>query len=170
MPKITQKELVGVLLGTAGARPVTFLARVDARCRKNKYGKIFKVAKYNGIVNLSYSKTVERARIKEGKKPKFRQGESWHEPVVPEGKWTPLCVHKHDNNKAYLRVVIERTLGKPIYFTEDGDEIDKEQIEGYLPKPNGYKNQGLEKPRRFITVDLENVLEISIDGKTYEVA
>jgi hypothetical protein len=170
MKKISRKELVGILLRCSnGASAISFLARTDARCRKNPFGKIFKVSKFNGMVNLNYTKTVERARIKEGKTPEFRKGESWHEPVVPEGKLTPLCVHKHDNDKAYLRFIIESVIGEPIFFTEGGDEVSKDQIKDYLQKRSGYQNQGLENPRRFITVDVANILEISIDGDQYQV-
>jgi hypothetical protein len=170
MRTVTRNQLIGLLLGVSGSTPVTFTARTDARCRKNPYSKkIFKVARVNGMVNVNYAKTVERARVKEGKKPEFKQGDSWHEPVVPEGKLTPLCVAKHDNDKCYLRFILERTLGEPIYFTEGGDELSKEQIKDYLPRSNSYENQGLDRPRRFLTYSLENLLEVTVDGQTYKV-
>ena len=170
MKNITKNDLVCVLVGVTKSQPVTILARTDSRARKNPYGKIFKVRRINGMVSFDYQAGVERRLAKEGKsKENFSPGESWHKPVEHEGHLTPLCIHKEKREKIYLRLMVNKGLGEPLYFDEHGEELPKEQVKPYLPKKSSYDNQGLDNPLVFTTFDLDNVVEISVENEKYKV-
>ena len=170
MKNITRNELVSVLLGVNHAAPVTILARTDARAKKNPFGRIFKVRLVNGMVGFSYTHGVERRLAKEGKpKEDFTPGESWHMPVEFEGHLTPLCIHKEKREKIYLRLMVNKGLGEPLYFDEHGEELPKEQVKPYLPKKSSYDNQGLDNPLEFKVFELDNIVEISVENEKYKV-
>lgn len=170
MKNITKAQLVGTLIGTTGAKPVTVLARTVADTRKNPFGKIFKVRRINGMVNFQYAEGVKRRLEKEGKpEESFHQGQSWHEPVLENGHLTPLAKHKTKNEKLYIRLMHLKSLGEEIYFDEGGDSLTKEQVEPYLSKKSSYSNQGLDNPLKILTIDLDGILELSMDQEVYEV-
>lgn len=171
MQAITRDELIGKLLGTSGATFATITATTDARAKKtgNPFGKIFKEATVNGCLNFHYDAGVERRLAKEGKTAdEFKKGESWHEPVLQDGNLTPLCQHKTDKSKVYVRFMLVQKVGETIYREENGREIPADQVKPFLPKPSGYANQGLDNPLVILTYDLDNVDQLTIGGETYK--
>jgi len=157
MEKITKNELMIRLLGVDHAAPCSVVTRTEADVKKNPYGKIFKVSRLNGMVGINYKAAVERRQDE-----KHVPGETWHRPVEHNGHLTPLCIHKTKREKIYLRLMITKVLDEPIYFDKGGDELSKDQVKPYLKK----------KPDRvvaFNVYDLDNIIQISIDGDKYEV-
>jgi hypothetical protein len=171
-PVISEADLVALLSSLRGSKFLTITSRTDARLKKtgNPYGTVYKVSKVNICVNFQYEAGVRRRLEKEGKNPDdFVRGESWHTAVKSEdGFLTPLCSHKQ-TGAVYLRCQRLATIGEPVYFTQDGVEVTREEIAEWLPKQSEYANQGLEAPLIFLTYALSSIVEVVAEGETYTV-
>jgi len=170
--KIDQFEFVGLLLAQRGATILSFTARTDARLKKTgcPYKGVQKVAKVNALVNFHYDEGVLRRLAKEGRSAdEFRQGSSWHTPILRgDGSLTPFCQHKTAGG-LYLRVMALKTLEES-YETEDGQVLTRADVEPWLSKECHYENQGLDAPLVFKTYAVANILTITVEGQTYHVA
>jgi hypothetical protein len=167
--KITRNQLVDMMLRSFGSNIITIHIQTEPKMRKtgNPFMGTVKFASYNGMVGFYYDAAVLRRLEKEGKSAdSFRKGESWHEPVIVSDKLTPLCRHKTNGN-LYLRFMINSMLS--CRFDLNGQTIDREDLEPFLTDNSGsYENQGLDKPVRIITIKIDNVNRITMDGQTYE--
>lgn len=164
-------DLTGLLMSLRGATVLSFTARTDARLKKtgNPWGRVWKVAKLNGMVNFRYDEGVLRRLEKEGKSPDcFERGDSWHEPIMDGDRLTPLCRHKQ-TEELYLRFMLVKRVGEASYETDDGVPLTEEEVKPFLPKPSTYANQGLDKPLVFLTYRLDGIREIRIDGETFAI-
>lgn len=168
---ISEGQLVALLSELRGSKFIGLTVDTDARLLKtnNPYGKVNKISRVSVCVNFHYDAGVLRRLEAEGKSPEdFKRGESWHEPVLTEdGKLTPFCSHKK-TGELYLRVQLLQR-GETKYFTQQGEELTEGDVEPWLPKDNGYANQGLDKPLVFLTYKLTSVVELTVDGTTVSV-
>lgn len=172
MKTITTSVLADILIQTTGAKPVTLVAFTDTRARKtnNPYGRIWKRSKVNGMVGFHYDPGVIRRLLKEGKDPEaFKRGESWHEPVMLGDHLTPLCRHKSDPSRLYLRFMYLATIGEPDFFSDNGTKLDYADVAQFLPASSEYKNQGLDNPLRFLVYSLESLESLTMCGEEYVV-
>lgn len=178
---ICQAELASLLLDVQGATPVTFSAVTDADVKAKDQDKnpcpfarpIWKHNRVNGLVCFWYDKAVLRRLAKEGKsEDAFRQGTSWHVPVLLNGRLTPLCQSKSETNrKLYVRFLYVQTIGEPRYLDSHGTEIDKAALLPWLPsRKNNYANQGLDNPVVILTYALDSLREITLNGQTFAIA
>lgn len=169
--KISKQELIDLLLEIRGATFVTFTARTQADAKKNPWGEIWKTATVNGLLNFYYEEGVRRRLEKEGKDPEiFKQGGSWHEPVILNGYLTPLCRHKKEHDRLYLRFMVVRRLGDPTYADPAGNPLDVADVAEFLRSKPAYQNQGLEDPLEFLVYGLDSIQTITIGGVNYELA
>jgi archaeosine-15-forming tRNA-guanine transglycosylase len=153
-----------------GATFVTFTAKTSPRMRKtnNPFNGVQKISRINGMLNFHYDNAVLRRLEKEGKSAEdFTKGESWHMPVMNDGKLTPLCVKKTDPNAFYLRFMLLNILSTD-YVMPDGRVIASSDLDPFMQKSD-YSNQGLDKPVLFLTYSLDSIEEITIGGETYKV-
>ena len=162
-------EIFNLLAAERGATFITFVAQTEPKMRKtgNPYvGNVVKTAKVNGQLNFNYVKAVEKALVNEGKsKEDFKQGESWHTPVLrDDNTMTPFCQHKK-TGAYYLRF---RMIGKieSTYQTKDGQPINDADLEPFIVKSD-YANQGLDEPIIFLTYGLESIRQLTMNGQTY---
>lgn len=170
-------ELVRVLLATRGAQPITFTARTDAGVRAkdkdknpNPYPRpIWKTATVNAMVNFWYDRGVYRRLKAEGKSPNaFRQGSSWHDPIMIGKRLTPLCQGKSEENRNfYLRVMCLSTVLGPDYHDAHGQPLTNTDVAPFLKPRNEYRNQGLGAPLVFKTYSLANVTCLTLQGQSY---
>jgi hypothetical protein len=168
---ISRAELVALLMDCKGATPVTFIAETEPKMRKtgNPFLGVTKIAKVNGMVNFSYDLGVMRRLEKEGKSADdFKQGTSWHVPVMKDGRLTPLCEHKDRVGQFYVRFMFIATVEDPQYFL-NGKPIDAKDVEPFLPPKRGYANQGLDKPLIFLTYSLDDIRQITFNKQTYQI-
>jgi len=174
--KIIQAELVEILLGIRGAKVISFTANTEvSKMRKtgNPFdGQIHKHAKVVGMVNFHYAEGVLRRLEKEGKSADdFRQGESWHRPVLSaDDKLTPLCHHKDDENKLYLRFMLQGNVESELRWNHDNSALTDSQndaVKAFIPTSKPYANQGLENPLKFLVYGLDTIKTASIDGEKY---
>ena len=156
-----------ILDGIKGAKILSVVYTSDVKALKtgNPYKTIRKVSKINAMINYHYEDGVKRRLAAEGKNPEdFQSGSSWHSPVIIDGKMTAFCKH-NKTGAEYLRLMLNRVISTQ-YFA-DGKPVDKSEIEAFLPKKSSYSNQGLDNTMKVITLGLDNVLEITVNGKTY---
>ena len=161
---------VEILENKRGATFIGFVAETEPKMRKtgNPYaGRVKKVAHVSGQINFHYDKAVLAQLAKEGKDAScFFAGESWHEPVIrDDGTLTPFCRHK-TNGKMYLRFR-SLAVSEVRYVTDSGEEVAKEALEPFLTPASEYKNQGTDKPIRFLTYGLDTIKELTVDGQTH---
>lgn len=159
-------KLVEVLLSLRGATFVTFLSQITPELKKNPFKNIQKLCKVNGVLNFWYAAGVIRRLEKEGKVANFKQGTSWHKPIIIDGILTPLCQHKTNDN-LYLRFMHLKTLR--VMYKSENREIPEKEIAPYL-KYSTYANQGLRKPLVFLTYSLDAIKEIRLNNQLYTIA
>jgi hypothetical protein len=150
-------------------------------------GKVNKVngnisGRYDRIVENRLSREIEAERAAENLPPltndeleeeiqrRFRQGTSWHCPVMDNLEPTCLSVNKNDlNGERYLRFVF-KAKGAPEYIDlENGNMVANERVNPYLSPVSEYENQGLEDKVIFVCYKLCNIVEIAIGGERYRI-
>lgn len=169
---VTIDDMVTKLFDVKGSQFVSIVTETVPKMRKtgNPYAETaVKVNKYRGIVNFHYDEGVLRRLAKEGKSPDdFKRGESWHEPVLHDGKLTPFCRHKK-TDKLYLRFMYQGA-DEPTYFNrETGLQIPTDALAPFLPEREAYGNQGLDDPLKFLVFGLDSILAINVAGESLRV-
>ncbi len=173
--KITLQELQALLAVKHGARIVTITTKtlLDMIGKNNPFhNKIYKVSKINGVVNWHYSRAVNRQRAREGKESDFiPKPRTWGTRLTG----LPFVSHvtKDGKHKIYLEVKVERVLETKCFyecaFIKD-KEIDKKLLEPYLKSENNStkEHQGVEKEVILRDYDMNNIIDITVDGVKYE--
>lgn len=162
-------EIFNGMIALRGATFVSIIAATEPKMRKtgNPYvGVAHKVAVVNGQVNFDYDHAVENARVKEGSDPDdWTKGQSWHEPVLADGRFTPFCRHKKDGTY-YLR--IRRQSGSSTIIDRNTGQDIGEAVKPFL-QVSSRDNQGLSKPVEFLTYGLSSIKAATFGGKTFVV-
>lgn len=164
MEKITKNELVKLLQEVKGATFATITADVDARCTGGKngpYAGTRKVSIVNIALNVNYEKSVNRQLGREGKEQEFEAAAN------PWGSHVENCPLIVNGDKFYLQGIPQQTL-KTAFF-KNGVEIQKNELEAYLPKKSENQTQGTDKEIPVRRWSLENIKEIKIKGEEYYV-
>jgi hypothetical protein len=166
---LTETELVNLLSQLRDVKRVEFVAYTEARLKSgNSWGKVWKVAGVSASVNFWFAPEVRRMLAREGKSADcFRQGESWHTPLLDAERMTALCRHNR-TGAIYLRVWVHGVIGERFYL-ENGAELSANEVRPWLKESSAYSNQGLDAPLVFKTYALAAVQELTIDGVTYKV-
>jgi hypothetical protein len=170
--KLTSQGLVKFLTNETGSqcRFITVEANTEVtKIKKNNpFGRIFKRAVVNGWINFDYSKAVAKNVAKKlGIDPsevEYVPGESWHIPVMVNGKASCVHVNKNDTGKAYLFYRLNKTF-EAVYTKENGEVVSYDEIKPYLyaSKPSEFKPKV-----NCLTVD--NITNLNAMGKTLVVA
>jgi hypothetical protein len=176
--RIKRGELVQKLLALKGATFIGLLTDTDPRLQKGggRNGKpanpwykagVRKVSRVNICVNFQYDAGVLRRLKKEGKNPDdFERGESWHQPIMrADGTMTPLSQHKKKPDRLYVRCMMLNADSR--FVLPNGEEIDRADLETWLPARSEYKNQGLDKPLIFTVYGVDNIVEATFNEVTY---
>lgn len=164
--------LVNLLTEIRGSTFITIMTKTvpDMKLKGNPYrGNCFKIATLNGQVNFFYDEAVLRRLEKEGKdSSSFHKGESWHEAVCrPDGTLTPLCRHK-ETGEYYLRFRCIQNVSEARYITAKGKRCNMRKLKPFLRPASTYENQGCDDPIRILVYKLENILQITINGISYQ--
>ena len=182
MKTLTQKQLKDLLMECVGAKAMTFTASTEPEMYQkiNPDGAIIynpywnrarRITKTNVMVGVKYIPAVERQLEREDKPlESFQKGTSWHQPILNNGKMTPLCTNKNSpGKKIYLRAKREKMLTCKYINPLTGRPIPKERIEPFIKMKRSYENQGTDKKIELYTVDLANILEVKIDKETFKI-
>ena len=179
---VTEEELKNILLARKGSAFVSFIARYDmsAKGKMNKggragvpvnpwFGNLFKISESRGSVTFNYEEGVARRLEAEGKDAsEHHKGETWHRPILnAQGGYTPLCCHKDDESRVYLRYRQDGIMSSR-YEDKDGNPVEKSAVETWLPDKSGsYANQGLDNTLNMQTITLSNIVQLKLDHETY---
>lgn len=175
MPTLSRAELVEKMQNRRGAFVATIVAETVPAMRKtgNPYVGATKISRVNGLLNWIYENAVNRQRCRENT-PVDANGEVEHFEAAPrkwgqrirrdDGTVTPLVEHK---GKHYVELKVERSLGYE--YRHNGQPVDAEAIEEFLPDRKEGARQEVENPVILRDYSIENIRQITIDGIVYEI-
>ena len=164
METISRIDLLQRLAEMQGNAISQIKMKTNARAKKtnNPHGLIEKISNVLVEIGFSYKNAVAEQAKKEGVEPRPLQERRWGQRIAG----TPLVEHK---GKHYLERKVESVLSTPI-FLADGVEIDKSEIEEFLPKRKESSTQDNLKEKIILRdVSLTSILEIVLGGTNYKV-
>lgn len=158
--QITKNDIIEAIKSRKGAAFITFYALTEAQKSAAKNAqKVYKLSRVNGIVNFVYENSVNNQLRREGKEFAFTaKPRKWGVHVSPS-----IIEHK---GKFYLQVKVERTLGKPKYFT-NGKLVNKAEI-SHLLKESRASGQPCDKEVILRDYSFDAITSLSMDGKCYK--
>lgn len=164
--RVSREQLVSMLRGIKGAKPVTIVTETDPGKSAKHKGICVKQSHVNGMVNWHYEKAVNRQLEREGKDPSFEvQPRKWGERVAG----TPLVEHK---GNFYLEMKVERVLDTQ-YFLMDphGGYIPttKEAVVEHLRPSRGAPNQGVDKQIILRDYKVDSIITLRMGGREYQI-
>jgi len=161
--KPSTQSIIDLLINYNGHSFVGLTTLTDARAKKtnNPYGKILKKTKLLANIGFHYKNSLNNQAKREGKEIDF--------DIKPR-RWgvrlpnTPLVEHK---GKHYLEYKAENVQSVE-YYTEQGEELTKEQVQEFLPKKSTSSTQR-ELTKKIILRDvaIENILSLRISKKVF---
>jgi len=165
MKKLSQEELKRLLAEKRGTTFVGLITETVPQMRKTNnpwHGRVTKRSEVNGAIGWIYGNSVNYQREREGLESDFTAfPRTWGTRVAG----TPLVEHK---GKTYLELKVESTR-EPIYYLDDGSEIDVEKLRVFFPKQKKSARQEVEKEIILRDYSLVNIKEIAIDKNRFEV-
>lgn len=161
--KPSTQSIIDLLINFNGHSFIGLTTLTDARAKKtgNPYGKILKKTKLLANIGFHYKNSLNNQAKREGKEIDF--------DIKPR-RWgvrmenTPLVKH---NDKYYLEYKAENVQSVQ-YYTEQGEELTKEQVQEFLPKKSTSSTQR-ELTKKIILRDvaIENILSLRISQKVF---
>ncbi len=161
--KPSTQSIIDLLINFNGHSFIGLTTLTDARAKKtgNPYGKILKKTKLLANIGFHYKNSLNNQAKREGKEIDF--------DIKPR-RWgvrmpnTPLVKH---NDKYYLEYKAENVQSVE-YYTEQGEELTKEQVQEFLPKKSTSSTQKeLTKKIILRDVSIENILSLRISQKVF---
>lgn len=174
---VSTSELETLFNGTIGSPFISIksmtLFRNDVKKSKDDgsinpyYRQIFKMTKRNYKVVKDYHQRVMNQLTKEGKDPN-----NFELKPLSGKKHITDCILTDSETETKRYVMVEffdEIQGKSEYFHND-NSIDKTLFEKWIVYYEKKSNhQGLDRNVQPITIDLNNILEVSMNGNTYKV-
>jgi hypothetical protein len=159
----TTQSIIDLLINYNGHSFVGLTTLTDARAKKtnNPYGKILKKTILLANIGFHYKNSLNNQAKREEKEIEFNiQPRRWGKRLPN----TPLVEHK---GKYYLEYKAENVTSVE-YFTENGEQIEKEKIEEFLPqKRHSSTQKELDKKIILRDVAIENILSLRISKNVY---
>lgn len=166
MANLTRTQLKELLSTTKGTTIVTIETETDPRMRKtnNPYsGHIVKRSKVNGMIGWNYTNSVNNQRDREGNREEFvAKPRKWGQRIIG----TPLVEHKESY---YLELKVERAMGSTFVDVRTGNEVPKETLLEWLPKPSTSSRQDVEKEIILRDYKLDSIVKIRINKNEYQI-
>lgn len=170
MKSISQRELEALFFATDKTQFVSFVAVTSPAMRKreNPHPDARKVSWVNGVLNFTYSKTVNRQRGREQKRMDF---------TALERKWgmrvknTPLVSHctVEGESRLYLEVKVERR--RWLYFDpKTNTQINEDVLAPFLREPEDNPRQQLDVEVIMRDYRLTNIAALNMGGEEYLIA
>ena len=173
LKSIGQKALERLLFAVSRSRMVSFASVTDPDMTKTDnpfFGTVRKVTFGIGVICWNYGRTVNRQRVREGKRDDFKsKHRSWGLRV----KGTPLVSHIDSDHKArlYLEIkiqsrhshYIDTTTGKPL-------TPRRLKVLAKFLTPIAPTRQQLDKTICLRDYRLDHIAELSLDGTRYTIA
>lgn len=118
--------------------------------------------KFKIITGFDYVNSVTRRREDEGIEEVFESKENWFD-VISKG----LVTDKSTHSKLYFRYQYQLDSTLEQEFLYQGDRIGRELFQQFEKDRSNYENQGVNDPCRFQVCNLENILELTINGTKF---
>lgn len=177
--KVTKSEMINIIKEVEEKNPNTFVGvkmktlfrevlqkTKDTKEMNPYYKEIFKVSTKSYRLVTDYEKRVKINLMKEGKDPNSFVVES------PTGKRhisKSLLTDTESGSKTYLMIEWFPEIKGTTTYEYRGNSIDKTLFEKWISdRESSNEKQGLDREVKPITPDLDNILEISIEGQRYE--
>jgi hypothetical protein len=153
----TTADFLGIANGFKG-RIVTLHTKTTPKLLKtgNPFDDVRKVAKVQVQIGVDYPTSVENQRARENAQealPFKSQGMSWGAFV--DG----IAIIEH-KGKLYVRTQVVRSLDYH-YETADGEMLDKDSVNAFLPKRKPSATQKVEKERMVRNYKLDSIIGIA---------
>lgn len=158
----TKEQLIGFFNGIKSEQRANIVTRTPVKMKKtgNPYDKIFKVQTIIVDLNADYESKVNEERM-------LQNGDVSSSFVAGERKWGDK-VNKsiiEKDGEFYLSCIEVGKIGEPVYIDGDGNRIEFEQIEPFMPAYSAPTNQGLTDVVKYRTYKLVNIIGMNIEGK-----
>jgi len=172
---ITQTELIEVLNGIKNPTFVYIVSETIVKMYKSKtkdgnnepnpyHDKVVKLKKGRFLIGSDYEKRVITNDEKEGGEGNFKSQES------KVGKHISKCVlFNEKKNRYYLSLERFPEVKPKVEYLYEGNTIDKVIFDKWISDTDNYQNQPQEKKVEWTTLMLENIREISVEGKKYKI-
>lgn len=172
MKQITRAEMIDILNGIKGAKPVTFefssppnmLAKSRINGQPNPFrGDINKVRKYNVIVNFIYENSVNRQRDREDKTADFVAGTNWGEHTGDNR----IIIENKD--KQYVQCKLERVLDTHYEKISNGAMVDDAALSEFFSDRKASAGQGVDDEILVIRILADNITAFTHNKERYEI-
>ena len=177
--KVTKSEIISIIKEIEEKSPNTFVGvkmktlykEVLQKTKDTKelnpyYKEIFKVSSKTYRLVTDYEKRVHNNLMKEGKDPNTFKVES---PTGKKHISKSLLTDTDTETKTYLMVEWFPEIKGTTEYEFRGNSIDKTLFEKWISdRKSSNEKQGLDREVKPITPDLDNILEISVEGQRYE--
>lgn len=177
--RVTNQELIEVIKRVEETNPNTFVGvkmktlfkevlqkTKDTKEMNPYYKQIYKVSSKTYRLVTNYEQRVKNNLVKENKNPdSFEVEETKGKKHISKSVLTDT----QTETKNYLMVEWFPEIKGTTTYEFEGNEIDRTLFEKWITdRKSSNDKQGLEREVKPITVNLDNVIEISIGGERYE--
>ena len=165
MVKVTESELVSLMMTVNGSTFINLVTETDVRMNKtgNPYfGRVKKMSSRNYLIGNDYEKRVVTNGEKEGVDG-FEVGELKGKHHVSK------CVLQSDKDESvfYLMVELFDEIPPIVEYSCEGDPIEKQLFEDYMVKVYENKSQPQERKVKVITPKFSSIKRLSMNGVVY---
>ena len=172
---VTQEELLLVLMSVEKPTFVNIVSETIVRMNKGKtnegnkelnpyHDKVTKLRKGRFLIGSDYEGRVIGNDKKEGGKGDFKSQES------KVGVHISKCVLFNEKyNRYYLSHERFPEVKPQSEFIFEGNTIEKQLFDKWVTESNNYENQPQERKVEWTTLTLDNIKQISLGGKIYQV-
>lgn len=182
---ITRAELKEILLGVNSPKFISMKTKTEVGMNKYtnfwiedengnkvrnsnrvpwKRGPVYKVSKKISLITgFNYETSVNGRLVREGKEPNFKPGEGQFKQLSKG-----LVTDKKTESKFYVRYQrMKSSTVNTEYVPSDGNPIELAMFKNWMKSKSENTNQGLDNPLNYEVCNLDNVLEITINGCHY---
>lgn len=165
MKTITVKQLIEILLQVTTHQFINMVTVTPVRMNKKSnpyFGEVFKAKNGNYMIGTEYQNRVNNNLAKEGEAKDFVASANKVGDHVSK-----VLLYNDRTEKFYLQ--FERFDNSKIETTYlyKGNTIEKSAFESFMPSSNNYQNQGLDKTVKVMSVTVDNIKKITVNGDTY---
>lgn len=167
MKQITKNELIALLIGIVNPTFINMMTVTKVRMRKtgNPYhDQVFKAKIGNYLIGTEYEKRVNNNLDREGKNTDFQASENKVGEHVSK-----VLLFNDKTQKYYLQHERFDNSAIETRYLYKGNIIEKKVFESFISESNNYENQGLDKTVKVMSVTVDNIKQITVNGQTYTI-
>lgn len=177
--RINRAKLIGMMYELPHSEIVTLHTNTDARLRKtskidktirNPFPNVRKCSIVNGLVEVSYETCVNNQLKREGKEADFKAAKrQWGSKVNDTTRTLVHHVDKENGEYAQYFNFNSRHHVETYYVDENGEKLDKSDIEQFISDKKPSSRQGTDKEIVWRTYKTESIVAVAARGFLYVV-